>query len=286
MQAVVLALLASALGWVLADADLERARELYQRTQYREALRILEPSQPKTAPAYALTGQCYYLLEDFKKAGEALEKAVAADSRNSVYWDWLGRAYGKRAETSSFFTAPSYASQARQHFERAVQLDPQNLEALDDLFEYYLEAPGFLGGGVEKAAPLSERLREQAPAKYHSMQARLAEKRKQFAAAEQHWRQAASSAPSEAGRLVDLARFLARQGRHSESDTTFERAFQLAPQSPQVKFQRARTYLESGRNLDLARKLLQEYLVSSLTPDDPPRAEAERLLRKAVTSDK
>ena len=46
------------------------------------------------------------------------------------------------------FTATGLASKARQNFERAVQLDPQNREALSDLFEYYLEAPGFLGGGL------------------------------------------------------------------------------------------------------------------------------------------
>ena len=34
---------------------------------------------------------------------------------------------------------------------RRWQLDPNNREAVANLFEYYLEAPGFLGGGVEKA---------------------------------------------------------------------------------------------------------------------------------------
>jgi tetratricopeptide (TPR) repeat protein len=218
------------------------------------------------------------MLEDYKKATDALEKAVAADPGNSVYQDWLGRAFGKRAETSSFLTAPSYASKARQRFEKAVELDPHNLDALDDLFEYYLQAPGLLGGGEDKAARLSERLRELAPAKYHSMQARLAEKRKQFALAEQHWKEAVEGALAEPGRLVDLARFLARQGRIAESDAAFEKAQQLDPDYAPLKFQRARTYVDSHRNTELARKLLQEYLSSQLTPDDPPRAEAQRLL--------
>jgi hypothetical protein len=33
-----------------------------------------------------------------------------------------------------------------------VQLNPRNMDALSDLFEYYLEAPGFMGGGLDKAA--------------------------------------------------------------------------------------------------------------------------------------
>jgi hypothetical protein len=33
--------------------------------------------------------------------------------------------------------------------------------------------------------------------------------------------------------------------------------------------------------MERARKLLQGYLQASLTPDDPPRREAEKLLRRA-----
>jgi cytochrome c-type biogenesis protein CcmH/NrfG len=256
------------------------ARSLYQQTQYRQALQLLEPAQPKSPSVHALIGQCYYMLEDYKKASEAFQRAVDVEPGNSVYWDWLGRAYGRRAETSSFFTAPSYASKARQYFEKAVQLDPQNLDAVDDLFEYYLEAPGFLGGGKDKAAELSERIREPSPARYHSMQARLAEKDKKMDVAEREFRAAIEAAPQEAGRLIDLARFFARQGNHTESDAAFAQAREVAPQNAQLKFQLARTYIDTKRNLDQARTLLEEYLKSPLTPDDPPRADAEELLKK------
>ena len=273
---------AVALGLCLATvaaAQPDRAQELYQRTEYREALRLLESVREKTGPVYDLIGKCYYRLEEFSKATDALEKAVAAEPRNANYWNWLGKAYGRRAETSVFFNQPRYAVRAREHFEKAVALDPQNREALSDLFEYYLEAPGFLGGGLDKAAALSERLREPDPARYQGMQARLAEKRKEFAKAEQFWRRAVELAPAEPGRLADLARFLARQQRFPESDAAFEQAARLAPDQADLKFTRARTYLDSKRNPGLARKLLEEYLKSPLTPDDPPRAEAERLLR-------
>jgi len=48
-----------------------------------------------------------------------------------------------------------------------------------------------------------------------------------------------------------------------------------------VIYARADTYIEQGRNLAAARKLLKRYLEAQLTPDDPPRAEAEKLLKKA-----
>jgi len=279
-----MAAVSMAAGWALAEPELDRARALYQQTQYRQALQIVESAQPKTAASYALLGQCYYMLEDYKKSSEAIQKAVDADGGNSVYWDWLGRAYGKRAENAFPLTAPSYASKARQYFEKAVELDAENLDAVDDLFEYYLEAPGFLGGGTDKAAAIAERVRQRAAAKYHSMHARLAEKAKKPAIAEQQWRAATEAAPTEPGRWIDLARFLARQGRHAESDAAFEQALKIAPENVQLKFQRARTYVDSKRNLDQARRLLEEYLKASLTPDDPPRSDAQKLLQKIARS--
>ena len=54
-----------------------------------------------------------------------------------------------------------------------------------------------------------------------------------------------------------------------------------AQPSPRVAFAEARVNIENHRNLEQARGLLQEYLHASLTPDDPPRKEAEKLLRRA-----
>ena len=58
----------------------------------------------------------------------------------------------------------------------------------------------------------------------------------------------------------------------------------IAPEKPELKFEHAKTYIESGRNREVAKKLLREYLNSSLTPDDPPRSEAERLLKQTPSS--
>jgi cytochrome c-type biogenesis protein CcmH/NrfG len=82
--------------------------------------------------------------------------------------------------------------------------------------------------------------------------------------------------------LVDLARFLAKQGRYRESDQSFRKAEKIAPNSPQVIYARADTYIEQGRNLETARQLLERYLQAQLTPEDPPRAAAEKLLKKAA----
>ena len=83
------------------------------------------------------------------------------------------------------------------------------------------------------------------------------------------------------GKLIDLARLLTRQGRYQEADKAIDEAEQIAPDTPRLIFAKADLYIKSNRHLDVARRLLERYLASDLTPDDPPRADAQKLLRQA-----
>jgi len=266
---------------VAVASDVDRARALFERAEYRQVAELLKGSPERETPeALFLAGRAWYQLGDFKRAVEALLKAAGARPRDSNVWLWLGRAWGRRAETSNFITAPSHASKARQCFEKAVALDPNNKEALNDLFSYYLEAPGFLGGGMEKARNLVSRIRELDPAEAEYALAQIAEKKKQYDQAEAHLRRAVELAPKQVGRLIDLAKFLARRGKVQEADRTMESAAALAPGSPKVMFARAELYVSARHNPQEARRLLEEYLKAPLTPDDPPREEARKLLER------
>lgn len=264
--------------------DIEHARKLYNLTEFDQSLRVLQAFPVKDSAVYALIGRNYYMLGDQKRATEALEHAVAGDPSNAEYFLWLGRAYGRRAETSSPFTAPGQAVKARQNFEKAVELNPRNVEAMSDLFEYYLEAPGFLGGGMDKATALVPRISAINTAEGHWAESRIAEKRKEYGDAEAQLRRAVDAAPQKIGKLIDLAKFLAKQGRIQEADQSLARADAIAPGTPRLMFARADLYIHTGRNREQARELLQRYLTCNLTPDDPPRSEAIKLLKQVQGS--
>ena len=258
-----------------------RANELYERTEYQESLHVLAEDPAPDAADYLLRGKNYFMLGNYKRAIEFLDKALAISPNNSEYELWLGRAWGRRAETSGWLTAALHASKARQSFEKAVALDAHNREAKNDLFDYYLNAPAILGGGLEKAAALAKTIAKERPAEYEFEEAQIADRKKDYAGAEAHLRRAMELAPTEAGRVLDVARYVAKRGRLEESDALFEQARKLAPSQPRVAFAEARVDIENHRNLEQARGLLQSYLHANLTPDDPPRQEAEKLLRRA-----
>lgn len=256
----------------------DRAHELYQRTEYAQALSLLNRVPNKDADTLQLIGQCYFMQGEYKQAGETFEKALALAPRSSELHRLLGSAYGRRAETGSVLTAPGNAKKARQYFEEALELDPNNREAASNLFEYYLEAPGFLGGGLDKAENLAKRIVTlDMPAGHHAL-AQLDRKQKRYDAAEEQLRRAAELAPHQIGRLIDLAKFLADRGRIKESDEKFAEAARVAPDDPELLFARAETFIQQKRNLNDARALLERYLASPLTPDDPPRRDARTLL--------
>jgi Flp pilus assembly protein TadD len=268
----------SSLRFTVAQVD--GARELYAKAEYRQSLDSLQGIAEKDAAALQLIGQNQYMLGDYKKATDAFQKAATLDPDNSEIFHWLGRAYGRRAQTSGPLSAPRLAGKAHQMFEKAVALDPSNKEAVNDLFDYYLQAPGFLGGGIQKAQGLVAVIAKNDPAEGNFAQAQVDDKRKEYDDAEQHLERAITLAPMQVGRVLDLAKFLAKRGRIAESDAQFAKAAAMAPNNPKVLYSRAEAYIEEHRNLDLARQLLQQYLNSPLTVDDPPRAQAQALLRK------
>ena len=280
IRRIIIALFAAVSASQGASVEWVRAHDLYQRTEYNQSLVQLLPLNPKDAATLQLMGQNYFMLGEYKKATDALEKAAALAPDDAQCLLWLGRAYGRRAETSNPFSAPGYATKARQMFEKAVALDPSNKEAFGDLFDFYLDAPGFLGGGHNKAEALAARVSQTDPAEGLYLQAQIDDRRNQYDAAEQKLRKALEIAPTQSGRFLELAKFLAKRGRFAESEAMFEEAARLSPDNPHQMFDRASLYIKQRRNLTEARALLERYLRLPLTPNDPPRDRAELLLKK------
>jgi len=105
-------------------------------------------------------GQNYYSTGDYEAAIKAFTVATVTAPDISSYHHWLGRSYGQLARNSGLFKAYSLSHKTRQELERAVELDGENVAALADLLEFYVQAPSFLGGGQEKAEAIRKRLAE------------------------------------------------------------------------------------------------------------------------------
>ena len=99
-----------------------------------------------------------YEVREYKEAGKLLEDAIAATPGVSRYHHLLGKCFGRMAEQASALGALSLARKTRLHFEKAVELDGENIPALKDLMNYYKQAPGFLGGSRKKADEIEKKI--------------------------------------------------------------------------------------------------------------------------------
>ena len=130
---------------------------LYASASYSRAAEELQAAvgrTPKDAFLYYWLGRCYFEVRHFDLSISSWESAIGLDSARSEYHDWLGRAYGRKAEEDSHSKIASALSMARRthhQFEVAVQLDATNVDVQRDLIAFMASAPSNLGGGEERA---------------------------------------------------------------------------------------------------------------------------------------
>ena len=97
--------------------------------------------------------------KEYDAAISLLQAATDSDPACAECARLLGRAYGRLAQESSWVRAVKLAKKSRRSFEHAVSLEPNNIQAMEDLAKYYRSAPSFLGGDAEKAKQLEEKAR-------------------------------------------------------------------------------------------------------------------------------
>lgn len=101
-------------------------------------------------------GLAHFEEEQYSEAIKELETAVEIEPQVAEYHHILAKSYGREAEKTNWFKAVGLAKKTLIHLEIAANLDNQNIEILDDLMDYYREAPGFLGGDTKKANKIED----------------------------------------------------------------------------------------------------------------------------------
>lgn len=89
--------------------------------------------------------------KNYEVGAKHLEKCIALKPNSSKYYMWLGNIYGQRAGEEGIMKAMGYVGKIRDSYKKAVELDPDNYEARYWLNQFYLQAPGIVGGGADKA---------------------------------------------------------------------------------------------------------------------------------------
>jgi len=233
---------------------------------------------PSDAESANLLCRAYYALGDWDRAESACRKATALDPGNSHFHLWLGRVYGEKADRVNFLSAAGLAGKVRGEFERAVQLDPKDVDARLDLAEFYLAAPGIVGGGEQKARQQAQAIGAINPAREHWVYARIAEQRKDDAVtAEREYHQYIDLSHGDSEAWLNLALFLRRQKRFDEMELAIVKLSQAPMTKPDVLVEAAQMLSSGNRNSPLAMEMLHRYLATG-TVEAAPAFKARYLL--------
>lgn len=167
--------------------------------------------------------------ENWEAAVEAGQRAVEEAPGSSTAHRLLGQAFGQKAIRASLFSRIGLAKKCRAEFERAVALDPGDPEARVDLVTYYANAPGFLGGSLDRAREQVGILNGLDEARGALMNGYVLAKEKRTAEAETEYRRAVALSPGDAGFRVRFGHFLERTGRKDEARASYREALRLDP---------------------------------------------------------
>ncbi|HTC58207.1 MAG TPA: tetratricopeptide repeat protein [Candidatus Sulfotelmatobacter sp.] len=258
----------------------ETPQELLAAGRVDEAIETLEQqiSTSPNAEAYNLLCRAHFELDNWDAGIPACEKAVSLEPENGLYHLWLGRIYGEKADRAGFLNAMGLAKKVRSEFERAVEFSPSSWEARTDLAEFYLEAPGIVGGGKDKARAQAELLAPLNPSMAHWVRGRIAERNKDNAAAEQEYRAAITASKGGARAWLNLAGFYRHADRIDEMDQALHSMESSPLDHPGAFVDGAGMLLRTGRDYPLGVRLLRRYVDSSNTVEEAPAFKAHCLL--------
>ncbi len=230
--------------------------------------------------AEALNLQCrvYFAEEQMDAAQGPCERAVSAAPGNAAYHLWLGRVLGRKAEHAPALQAFGLAKRVHAEFEQAHQLAPRDREAAEDLGEFYVEAPRFMGGGHGKATTLAEEVEPWAPELAHSLRAEVAEAEKRPEDAERELK-AAGESP---GALVALATFYGKENRIPEMLAALDAAIARDRAHDDALVSLSELLTEYGQRPAQAIALLKTYLASPNQGEDAPAFRVHAQLAKLL----
>ena len=266
-------------GEVSAGAGLGAAQVRVSAGDYSGAAEMLKEillSTPGDAAAHYLSGRCYYELHDYDHAVEEAVRSVELAPENSLYHQWLGRAYGGKADREkSFFLA----RKVKKELEKAVALDPSNVGARRDLQRFYTDAPWIVGGSREKALAMVDAI-----ASIDPVEGRLARADYDLhalgdsAAADKEYRAVLATGVRRAGPYFEAADFFAGRKDASSLEQALKAAVKASPSDPRLSYYRGVAGVVAGGGPDDAERELRAYLAAPERSDWPSHADAREWL--------
>ena len=230
---------------------------------------------PNDVDALIAQSTLYYAFNQYGQMIAAAEKALAVDGSSAAAHAQLVNALGAQLANSSAGFMTKLAAARRFHSEADITLkmDPNNIEATQDMAQFYWHAPAIAGGDKAKAQQMADKLVRLSPIRGYALKALFAtdevDTGKRLAALEAIWKQAAAVKPDSVEAHAGLgAAYLEQPGKLPLAEDEGKRAIAVAPTRIDGYRLLARVYVRSGQSdqLEADIKQARSAVADDLTP--------------------
>jgi tetratricopeptide (TPR) repeat protein len=262
----------------VAQVKIDQAKRLFEEKKYAEAEKLLLPIEDDDrdyAAAQYYLGRIAFSRREYDDAADFFEEATEANDKVADYFSWLGNTYGTIAGDANPIRQGLLAPKMKSAWEKAIALDSKNLDARTSLIQYYLQAPGIMGGSVEKAREVAKQILSLKPAEGHLQIGNIYMHEKKTIEAEKEFILMAKSDPAY---VSALANFYTSQKQYDKAFQLFEEAIQKNASDFIAIYQYGRTSALSGQRLEKGEAYLNKYLTHTPEKNEPSHAGANMRL--------
>jgi tetratricopeptide (TPR) repeat protein len=274
LLAISAALSLPAYAGTVPDAAVTAAKDGY----FHLELSLVEPlvkDHPQDAEVQFRYGEALLGIRKGDEAIAALKTAVALDPKNGVYHRVLGEAYGFAAmqgfnsKDTGMFKMLGLANSVSKEFEAAVELAPNDVAAHVDLANYYIQAPGMMGGSYRKAHIEEDIIDKLDEVQGLQVRANEAANKGDTDEAETLLKQAVAKDKT-TGSLLALGIMYTGAKRYDDAFKTFHDAIAKDPKAYMAWYQIGKASGLAKANFDEGIESLQHYLTLEDLPDTLP----------------
>lgn len=216
---------------------------------------------------------CRHLAEQkFGPAGAEFARALRADPGNAVYHFWFGRASGEQLARANPFRQPGLARRTKGEFEKAVALDSAYVSPREGLVRYYLAAPRFAGGGIDRARRQAGEIAKLDPYRGGLAHASVAIAARDTLGLIRAYEELVAQFPDSTAPYFALLDVQLTRKQWALAWSAIDRLEGIQPELPAVLYAIGRTAAESGDQLDRGESALRFYLLHTPQPDEPSLA--------------
>lgn len=203
------------------------------------------------------------------KPGDAedwFDKAAALDPRSSEYQLWVARAIGVQAQRANIMRQPFLARRTKAAVDKAIALDASNIDAREMRWQFYVMAPGFMGGGMDHAREEAAEILRRNRYRGQFIALQMAGRARDTVTGERTIKAMVAEYPDSLQPVSLYASRLVDGGRVSEAFAVVEAYQKRRPADPVALYQVGRLASVSGQQLDRGEEALRKYLTLAPPP--------------------